>query len=270
MSRSLLILFAALFASAAYAETTSWPGGIAKIDLGPATETAPTVEFDGKRVLVLNDNGRWQAVVGIPLSAAIGASTITTAGGDTISIDVAEHSYREQRLTVKQSYVTPNDEALQRITGERKIIDAALNNWRDISIEQIALGTPVEGPRSSSFGLRRFFNDEPRSPHSGMDIAANSGEAIVAPLEGVVTAIGDYYFNGNTVLLDHGQGFVTMYCHMSEIDVEEGQLVEAGIRLGAVGATGRVTGAHLHFGTYLNGAAVDPALLLISEQAQAE
>jgi murein DD-endopeptidase MepM/ murein hydrolase activator NlpD len=264
------MLFAALFASAAYAETTSWPGGIAKVDLGPATETAPKVEFDGKRVLVLNDNGRWQAVVGIPLSAAIGAASMTTASGDTITVDVAEHGYGEQRLTLRQSYVTPNDEALQRITGERKIIDAALNNWRDVSIEQIALGTPVEGPRSSSFGLRRFFNDQPRSPHSGMDIAANYGKTIVAPLEGVVTAIGDYYFNGNTVLLDHGQGFVTMYCHMSEIDVDEGQAVEAGAALGAVGATGRVTGAHLHFGTYLNGAAVDPALLLVSYQVQAE
>jgi murein DD-endopeptidase MepM/ murein hydrolase activator NlpD len=95
-----------------------------------------------------------------------------------------------------------------------------------------------------------------------MDIAATSGTPVSAPRAGIVTAIGDFYFNGNTVIVDHGQGYVTMYCHLSEIGVAEGQQLALGERLGAVGATGRVTGAHLHFGTYLNGNAVDPSLLL--------
>jgi hypothetical protein len=260
--RCIVVLASCLFAASANAEPITWPGGVVRVDLGPATDTSPTVELDGKRVLVMNDNGRWQAVVGIPLSMPIGTTSIATADGASFEIEIGAHSYREQRLTVAQSYVTPNNTALERITAERKIIDAALNNWRTADIERIALHTPVDGPRSSSFGLRRFFNDQPRSPHSGMDIAANAGTAILAPLDGVVTATGNYYFNGNTVLLDHGQGFVTMYCHMSETAVAEGQIVQTGTRLGAVGATGRVTGAHLHFGTYLNGTAVDPALLL--------
>ncbi len=259
------MLATCLFAASANAEPLTWPGGVVRVDLGPATDASPAVEFDGKRVLVISDNGRWQAVVGIPLSTPIGTTSIATSDGTTFAIEIGEHSYREQRLTVKQSYVTPNNEALERITAERKIIDAALNNWRAVEIEHVALQTPVDGPRSSSFGLRRFFNDQPRSPHSGMDIAANAGTAILAPLDGVVTATGNYYFNGNTVLLDHGQGFVTMFCHMSETDVAEGQFMQTGTRLGAVGATGRVTGAHLHFGTYLNGTAVDPALLLAGE-----
>lgn len=93
-----------------------------------------------------------------------------------------------------------------------------------------------------------------------MDIAAASGTPILAPLSGVVSATGDYYFNGNTVILDHGQGYISLFCHLSVIDVVEGQDITVGDLLGKVGATGRVTGAHLHFATYLNGTAVDPAL----------
>ena len=161
-----------------------------------------------------------------------------------------------------KKYVSPDEAQLERIGRERRIIDSALDSWRDVDVDGLTLAPPVDGRRSSSFGLRRFFNDQPRSPHKGMDIAASEGTAIAAPGTGIVTATGDYFFNGKTVIIDHGQGFVTMYCHLSEIGVDEGQQLEAGEPVGAVGATGRVTGPHLHFGTYLNGTAVDPALLL--------
>lgn len=245
------------------AQDSAWPGGVARIDLGPATGDAPVVHYDDKRVLVANVDGQWQAVVGVHLDAAAEPASITLADGTEYSFEVDEHAYREQHLEVAPGFVSLSDENLARVGKERKIIDAALNNWRDAELDGVGLIKPVDGPHSSSFGSRRFFNGEARSPHSGMDIAANSGVAIIAPRAGVVAATGDYYFNGNTVIVDHGQGLVTMYCHLSEIGVAEGQSLAPGETLGLVGATGRVTGAHLHFGTYLNGNAVDPALLLV-------
>jgi murein DD-endopeptidase MepM/ murein hydrolase activator NlpD len=246
----------------AFAQSSSWPGGVAILDLGAAEGTAPVAEFDGKRVLVTEDGGRWHAVVGVPLSAKAGSASITIRDGATLAFDVNEHQYLEEHLEVAQSYVSLSEENLARYQRERKVIDAALNNWRDVPVDGVRLAAPVEGPRSSSFGKRRFFNDEPRNPHTGMDIAVPEGTPIAAPRGGVITTTGDFYFNGNTVFIDHGQGLVTMYCHLSEIGVEEGQEVVDGETIGLVGKTGRVTGAHLHFGSYLNGNAVDPALLL--------
>ena len=259
---ALLLLQAAAFSTAQAApEHSPWPGGIAIIDIGSGAEP-PVVTLGDKPMMVMARDKRWHAVVGIPLDTSAETMTLRVADED-VEVELVSRAYREQRLTVKnQSYVTPGQAQLERIGAERKIIDTALNEFRPVASDGIELAAPVTGPRSSSFGLRRFFNDQPRAPHKGMDIAAAAGEAIVAPRRGVVSATGDFFFNGNTVILDHGQGFVTMYCHLSAIDVETGQALLAGEKIGAVGATGRVTGPHLHFGTYLNGTAVDPAILL--------
>ena len=264
MIRTVLLVLITCCASAALAapEDSRRPGGIAIIDVGSASLAVPEVSFGDKPVLVMKDTGRWKAVVGIPLDTQPGPVAII-ANGIKVPVTINEHGYAEQRLTVKnQSYVTPDQAQLDRIGRERKVIDGALNNFRDVPLTGISLAAPVDGPRSSSFGKRRFFNDQPRAPHKGMDIAAAKGVPITAPLDGVVTAVGDYFFNGNTVIIDHGQGYVTMYCHLSETAVENGQDVATGETIGAVGATGRVTGPHLHFGTYLNGTAVDPAIVL--------
>jgi len=252
-------------AGAAVPEGAPRPGGIAVIPVatgGPA----PEVRFGDRRVLVVEDAGRWIAVVGIPLAREPGPASVTVNDGGserrTVPFEVIPHQYREQRLSVENKYVEPDQEQLDRIAGERRVIDAALNGWRDSSLDTLTLASPVAGTRSPSFGFRRIFNEQPRSPHSGMDITANRGTPVHAALAGMVSATGDFFFNGNTVIVDHGQGLVTMYCHLDRIDVADADVVERGAQLGVVGATGRVTGTHLHFGTYLNGTAVDPALLL--------
>jgi murein DD-endopeptidase MepM/ murein hydrolase activator NlpD len=267
MTRSLALVVAMLLATSVRAvpEHSPWPGGIAVVRV--PGEERPAVTVNGNQALVIEGEDEWLAVIGIPLEQnAPGKLTaiVTVPHRPTreVVFDLRENTYEEQHLTVNRKYVDPSPDELERIFAEREIINAALNNWRETSLTDVSLTAPVGGRRSSSFGLRRFFNEQPRSPHKGMDIAAVTGTQINAPMGGVVTATGDYFFNGNTIIIDHGQGFISLYCHLSEIDVNKGELVSTGTVIGKVGATGRVTGAHLHFATYLNGTAVDPALLL--------
>lgn len=265
-----MLLVLATTDAAALPEHAPRPGGIAIIELGDAAAapgTVPVVTFGERRALVVERDGGWIAVVGIPLEQDIGTARIRVSGdadGEPVELpfEVLLHAYGEQRLTVSRAYVEPAPADLERIAREREILDRALGTWREAPFADIRLAAPVAGRRSPSFGFRRWFNDEPRAPHKGMDIAAPAGTPVVAAADGQVTVAGDFYFNGNIVIIDHGQGLVTMYCHLATIEVAEGSPVRAGARIGTVGATGRVTGPHLHFGTYLNGTAVDPALLL--------
>jgi len=240
------------------------PGGIATIPVAEADEPRPVVSFDGQRVMVLRDGTNWVAVVGISLEQPAGPATIDIGGGApaTREFTVSPHAYAEQRLTVERKYVDLSQQQLDRVLSERKVIDAALNGWRDVDPDSLLFDPPVDGKRSSSFGKRRFFNDKPRAPHKGMDMAAPEGTPIRTTSRGAVTVTGDFYFNGNTVIVDHGQGLVSLYCHLSAIGVMEGRELQRGDVIGKVGATGRVTGAHLHFAIYLNGTAVDPAIFL--------
>ncbi len=247
------------------------PGGIAAVDSGlPGAESRPQAWFRGRRVLVLpaGEPPTWHALAGLPLALEPGThhlEFIATAGKTRHPIVVGTHDYPEQRITISnQRQVNPAPLDLERIGRERKLMDSAFRAWRDTGTPQWRFVLPVEGPRSSAFGLRRFFNDQPRSPHSGLDLAAPAGTPVHAPAGGVVSRTGNYFFNGKTVLIDHGQGLVTMYCHLQEIAVTEGQLLERGDTIGKVGATGRATGPHLHWSVSLNDVRVDPDLFLES------
>jgi murein DD-endopeptidase MepM/ murein hydrolase activator NlpD len=247
------------------------PGGVAIIELGAGAESPGEVYFNEHRVPVLPGPSGWVALIGIPLDTPPGPQSgrFLPAGQpepQPLDFTVKGKQYAEQRLQVKNKrHVNPEKDDLERIDRERKRIDVALGTYTTGRVPELAMQPPVAGARSSSFGLRRFFNGEARNPHSGMDIAAAVGTPILAPSPGRVLDAGDFFFNGNTVFLDHGEGVVTLYCHLSRIDVTPGQAVAAGDVLGQVGATGRVTGAHLHWGIAVNRAMVDPALFLARE-----
>jgi murein DD-endopeptidase MepM/ murein hydrolase activator NlpD len=247
-------------------QVSAVPGGVVILDVGPVTAPVPEINYNDHRVMVVADAERWRAIVGIPLSVEPGKQLVRIGrDGEKPSyrsFKVVSKKYAVQRLKVPPAQVNLSKEDTERVARERVRIDAALDTWTDSGPADLRLQQPVEGIRSSSFGLRRVFNDESRNPHSGMDIAAGSGTPIHAPAPGTVVDTGEYFFNGRTVFIDHGAGLITMYCHMSEIDVQPGQKVVTGEVLGKVGATGRVTGPHLHWGVSLNRAFVDPALFL--------
>ncbi len=239
------------------------PGGIKIIRLG--TGAMPDVEADDHRALVIQDGATWVAVVGIPLSATVGMDHVIVrddGGRRDIEFDVGDKHYTTQSLKVAPRQVNLSKEDLARVTRERVRIDAALDRYSEPPPESLHWRQPVPGVRSSSFGLRRVFNGEARNPHTGMDIAAAQGTPVLVPLAGTVADTGNYFFNGNTVFVDHGRGLISMYCHLSAIDVKPGQRLAAGQRLGAVGMTGRATGPHLHWGLSLNRAWVDPELFV--------
>ena len=248
--------------------TSAVPGGVVTLPIDGAAEAEPVVTFEGARAMVLRDGDHWLAIIGVPLGTAPGREqAVVTLGTDSkhVAFEIAAKEYAVQKLTVPPSQVNLSKKDLARVEKERLKIRAALTLFSTRPPETLRLLPPTPGPRSSSYGLRRFFNNESRSPHSGMDIAAALGAPVQAAAAGTVVDVGDYFFNGNTVIIDHGAGLVTMYCHLSRIRVETGQSVHAGDLIGDVGATGRVTGPHLHLGVTLNGAMVDPALFLPEE-----
>jgi murein DD-endopeptidase MepM/ murein hydrolase activator NlpD len=260
--------------SAALPVTRVVPGGIALLPLPAGPDATPRAWLGDAPLLVLQDRGKWFALVGLPLASATGLAQIRYDAGSgadgtanmatvaTVSFTIAPWKYREQRLQVPPAKVDLSAADLARVAGEHERIHAALAGFSATLPATLRLSAPLDGPRSSSFGLRRYFNGEARDPHSGMDIAAPSGTPVRAAAAGQVVDTGSYFFNGNTVIIDHGAGLMTMYCHLASIAVQVGDSLRAGQVLGAVGATGRVTGPHLHFGVALNRAFVDPALFL--------
>ena len=212
----------------------------------------------------------WRGLIGIDLTTDAGdypvAVRATTAGGATMrrtyTLTVHPKDFPTRHLDVDPRFVSPPPEELERIRREAREVAEV---FRVSSGERLWSGrflAPVPGQATSSFGRRSIFNGQPRRPHSGADFRAGEGMAVRAPNGGRVVLAANHYFSGNVVVLDHGWGLYSYFAHLSVIDVSEGELVARGTVVGRVGATGRVTGPHLHWTVRLNDARVDPVSLM--------
>ena len=260
------ILLPAVLWAQAFPQERRVPGGIAFVTLPGNDAQPPKVMFGEYQAAVFKRAGRWVALVGIPLATKPGPQVLqveSAAGTAQVGFEVQDRKYRTQYIKLQnQRQVEPNPEDVARIEQEQARSNAALSRFTLEGEPAFGLAVPVNGVRSDSYGSRRVFNGQPRNPHSGMDIAAATGTPIRAPAAGTVVEAGDFFFNGNTLYIDHGYGLITMYCHLSKLGVQLGDRVTKGQVIGEVGATGRVTGPHLHWGVALNRAMVDPSLFL--------
>jgi murein DD-endopeptidase MepM/ murein hydrolase activator NlpD len=243
-------------------ETRAFPGGIARIRLGRG-DTAPLVRLGDTRVLVMRDGALWSAVVGVPLAAEPGSTlTVEIGNADAARIRVVAKAYPEQHLTIPPERDDLSPAQIEQFEREREHLSRLLRTFSETAPSSLHLVAPVRGRRTGSFGRRRTINGSPRAPHAGLDIAAPAGTRVAAAAPGRVIDTGSYLFLGSTILLDHGEGLISLYAHLRRVGVRTGDSVAAGSPIGEVGATGRATGPHLHFAVYLNGTAVDPAILL--------
>ena len=263
--------FALAFSGPAHAglpQSSSVPGGVAIIPLGSVSSNAdmPQTWFGDQPVLVTSDRDQWYAVVGLPLDTRPGSHQLRVKiAGVTKALDfvVNAKDYPEQHIILEdKSKVQLSAADLARAEREIAVIKELKRHWRAAQDTDLAFILPVEGELAGRFGLHRFFNGEPRAPHVGLDVAVDRGTPVKASAHGRVLAVDDYFFNGKTVFVDHGNGLITMYCHLDRIDVSAGETVSKGQPIGLSGKTGRATGPHLHWSVMLNGAMVDPELFV--------
>lgn len=273
MIRPLLLLctlFVSISANAAtLPRALAVPGGIAIIELGDSANK-PDAYYGKKQVMVKRDGQQWLALIGLPLSTKPGTHTLRVfldrGKAEALTFKVAYKKYEEQHITLKNKrMVNPTANDLKRIRGEQARARKAFASWDKTRDAQLDFLPPISGRLSGTFGKKRFFNEQPRRPHSGLDIAAAKGTPVKAPAAGKVIETGNYFFNGNTLFLDHGEGLITMYCHLDSIAVKKGQVVKQGEVIAHVGMTGRVTGPHLHWSVSMNNSRIDPALFLSRE-----
>jgi murein DD-endopeptidase MepM/ murein hydrolase activator NlpD len=264
ISKFAFVSIAISFANFCYAlpREARVPGGVAIISLKESGETTPQVFSNGARVWVTRGTGgNWNAVVGVPLSAKPGEQTITVDGRSE-TFTLRDKKYPVQKLTLDKAMVDPPKEVIARIERESKHLASVRTTWTERADTSAAFLLPAIGRLSSRYGVARVLNGQPRSPHAGLDVAIPTGTPVTAPADGAVLDADDYYFCGKGLFIDHGNGLITMHCHLSEFIAKVGEQVKQGQRVALSGGTGRATGPHLHWSVFLNGVSVEPELFL--------
>jgi len=248
------------------------PGDVLHLAVtAPVTATAVSATWHERPIPFVRDaDGVWRALLGVDVAAPTGEKTLfvtaTSGAGAPITtaqtVTISPKAVRTRRLRVNPKFVIPPKSALPRIERETALLNELFaqppspRQWAPDAVR------PVAGVNVSGFGVRSVLNGQPRGPHAGLDLAAGTGTPVYAPTAGTVIYAREFYFSGNTVIVDHGQGLLSTMAHLSAFDVKEGERVAKGALLGKVGATGRVTGPHLHWAVRLHGDRVDPLKLL--------
>jgi murein DD-endopeptidase MepM/ murein hydrolase activator NlpD len=250
------------------------PGEVVALTVeAPAAVTAVETAWRERPVVfVRRSETAWHALIGIDVEEVPGPRSLRVvarrAGGPDLTavhaFMVEAKTWRTRRLKVARRFVTPPDSALPRIREETALLNALFSVARPQRSWSGGFVRPVDGVAVSGFGVRSVLNGQPRGPHNGADFAAGTGTPIYAPAAAVVAYAREFYYSGNTVILDHGFGLYSTMAHLSAFDVQEGARVDRGALLGKVGATGRVTGPHLHWAVRLLGARIDPESLLVA------
>ena len=210
----------------------------------------------------------WKVLIGIDLEIKPGRYDVSivaapsATGRLTHLLTVLPRTFATRRLTVDAAFVNPPAEEAARIRRDTESLNRVWASSSPTSLWSGAWTRPVPGAANSAFGTRSVYNGEPRSPHGGADFQGAPGTPVKAPNSGRVVLAGDLYFTGNTVVIDHGAGLFSLFAHLRAINVREGDPVATNAVLGELGATGRVTGPHLHWAVRLNGARIDPLSLL--------
>lgn len=249
------------------------PGEIVRVSVdGKGVIKQAEVLFLGKTYVMGkgHDPDIWLCFLGLDLGIKSGPYTIEVSvlfnnghhQNMRREILVQDRAFPTKKLWVKQEYVTPPQDVLDRIQWESQLLGQVYDIF---SLQWLGEGpfiVPSDGRANDNFGERRIFNDEPRSPHGGVDISSPYGAPVRAANSGVVVLAKNLYFAGNTVIIDHGLGVFTSYLHFSKILVKRGDTVKKGYIIGEIGATGRVTGPHLHWGVRVSGSRIDPFSLL--------
>ncbi len=207
---------------------------------------------------------KWRALIGIDLDVKPGTYPVAAWVDDMKGVQnlvVTPKTFRTRRLTVDPDFVSPPASEARRIEEEAKLL---ANTWASSADTRLwtQFAAPVPQPTNSAFGTRSIFNGAPRNAHGGADFLSPAGTPVVAPGAGRIAIARNLYFSGNTVVIDHGLGLFSMLAHLSSIDVKEGDQVTARQLVGKVGATGRVTGPHLHWAVRVGAARVDPLAIL--------
>ncbi len=257
----LLLLSSSLFAI----ENHPYIDGVAVIDVGVFKEK-PKIFYKAKEAKVILKKNHYFAIIGIGLNEKAGKKHIVAVSKNKkkdFYFQVKSKSYKKEYIKLKTNKrVTLSKVDLERFHKEKAKAKKVLGSFNKTLSTDLDFKVPVSGRTSSPFGKRRYFNNKPKAPHSGIDIAAKRGTPIVAAQSGYVMIREEFFFNGNTIYLDHGEGIITLYCHMSDFAVNKGDFINKGDVIGYIGTTGRSTGPHLHFGVVLNANAVDPKIFI--------